>query len=69
MNDFDRFLTLQLRDMLDPVVATPAPPRKGRRPRARQPFLAIAATIELAPEAISAVEPGMATVPVSAPQA
>ena len=28
MNDFDRFLELELREMLDPVVATAAPRRR-----------------------------------------
>jgi hypothetical protein len=52
MNDFDKFLELQLRAMLDPVVATPPPPRKSRRPKPRRLILAVEAPIELAPEAI-----------------
>ncbi len=38
MNDFDRFLELELARMLDRVVTTPAPPRSsppGRRPVVR----------------------------------
>ena len=31
MNDFDRFLEFELRQMLDPVVASGAPPRRRRR--------------------------------------
>jgi len=65
MNDFDRFLDLQLRRMLDPVVATPAPPRRSWRPRVRQPILAVEAPVELAQEAITVVEPIVATVPVA----
>jgi hypothetical protein len=65
MNDFDKFLDLQLRQMLDPVVATPAPPRGSRRPRGRQPILAVEASIELASEAIPVGEPVVVTVPVA----
>jgi len=65
MNDFDKFLDLQLRHMLDPVVATPAPPRRSRPPKARKPVLAVQASIELVPEVVPAVEPLMATVPVA----
>src|SRR5690349_19668283 len=72
MNDFDKFLDLQLRHMLDPVVATPAPPRRTRRPRARQRILAIeAASIEtgaFAPQTIPVVEPVVTAVPVASSQ-
>jgi len=68
MNDFDRFLDLQLRLMLDPVVATPAPPRRSRRPRARQPIRAVETPIEMPHEAILIVEPAVVTVPIAAPQ-
>jgi hypothetical protein len=64
MNDFDRLLDVQLRHMLDPVVATPAPPRRGRHPRAGRPILAVIASIELPSEAIP-VEPVVVTVPVT----
>jgi hypothetical protein len=57
MNDFDRFLDLQLRRMLDPVVGTPAPPRRSWRPRAGQPIVTVEAPVELAHEAITVVEP------------
>jgi hypothetical protein len=66
MNDFDKFLDLQLRNMLDPVVATPAPPRRNRRPRLRRPIRAVATPIEL--ETISVVEPVAVTVPVASAQ-
>jgi hypothetical protein len=71
MDDFDRFLDLQLRRMLDPVVATPAPPRRSRPPKARKPILAVKASIvtgafgAAVPEAVPAVEPVMVTVPVA----
>ncbi len=68
MNDFDKFLDLQLRRMLDPVVATPAPPRRSRRPRARQVILAIGAPIEFAPVAIPVIEPVVVTVQVAPAQ-
>jgi hypothetical protein len=74
MNDFDKFLDLKLRHMLDPVVATPAPPRRSRRTRARKPILAVEAPIEtgafgaIGPQAISLVEPVMAAVPVASSQ-
>ena len=60
MNDFDKFLDLQLRHMLAPVVATPAPPRRSRPLKARQPILAV--------EAMPAVEPVAVTVPISSSQ-
>src|SRR5712692_7372562 len=47
MNDFDRFLELELARMLDRVVSTPAPPRSsppGGRPVVR-PFTAPASSI------------------------
>jgi hypothetical protein len=68
MNDFDRFLDLQLRLMLDPVVATPAPPRGSRRPRARQPIRAVEAPIEIPHEAILVVEPVVVAIPIAASQ-
>ncbi len=59
MNDFDRSLELELRKLLDPVVATPAPPR-GRIKGVRRPVLAVEAPLVLV--AIPVVE--SATVPV-----
>jgi len=61
MNDFDQFLELKLRHMLDPVVATPAPPR-GRIKRTKRPILAVEAPLGLAVEAIPVVDP--VTIPV-----
>jgi hypothetical protein len=62
MNDFDRFIEFELRQMLDPVV-TPAAPRR-RRPKGNgSPFLAvISAPLEKAAEVLPAVEP--VTVPI-----
>lgn len=48
MNDFDRQLENQLRQMLDPVVATRPPTRRGRLKRVRQPLLAVVAPFETA---------------------
>ena len=65
MNEFDRFLEIELQHMLDPVVAV-QPPARGGRKRARKLFLAIVApAIDLAVEAIPVVEPVVVTVPVS----
>jgi hypothetical protein len=67
MNDFDKFLELKLRQMLDPVVANRPPERKGRLRRPQRPILAIeTATIELPAESSRAVEPIAVTVPVAA---
>lgn len=52
MNDFDRFLEFGLRQMLDPVVIPPAPPR-GRRTKG-SPLLTI---VPPPAEAVVAVEP------------
>ena len=67
MNDFDQFLELKLRQMLDPVVATEAPGRGSRRRRARRPVLTVEVPAVELTEAISA-EPAMARVPVTTPQ-
>jgi hypothetical protein len=64
MNDFDKLLEVQLRRMLDPVVATPAPPRRSRPRKTRQPILAIEASIEL--ETMPVVEPLAVPIPVAA---
>jgi hypothetical protein len=44
MNDFDRFLEIELREMLDPVAATQPPRRRGHR-RTSRPVLAVLAPI------------------------
>jgi hypothetical protein len=69
MNDFDKVLELQLRHMLDPVVAT-RPPARGERPKkTRKPILVVrAAAIELVADAIPMVEPVAVTVPVAGTQ-
>lgn len=57
MDEFDRFLEIGLRELLDPVVATEPPTRRGRR-ESRQLILAVAApAIELAVETIAVAEP------------
>lgn len=57
MNDFDRFLQLELRRMLDPVAASPAP-RRARTMSSESPLLAVVTTpIELMAEALPVVEP------------
>lgn len=67
MNDFDRYLERQLRRMLDPVVATPAPRRMGPRVAAGRPILTVAAPIDRAAEAIPVVEPVPGAFQASAP--
>jgi hypothetical protein len=63
MNDFDRFLEIELRRILDPVASAPAPTRRRRK---GLPLLAVmAAPLELAAGAISAVEPAVVPVPVA----
>jgi hypothetical protein len=62
MNDFDRFLEFELRQMLDPVVR-PRAPRRRRPKRTGSPFLAvISAPLDLVAEVVPAVQP--VTVPV-----
>ena len=56
MNDFDRFLEFELRQMLDPVIASGTPRRRRRKADNGQPLLAVVkAPFDLAVEA--AVEP------------
>jgi len=67
MNDFDRYLELNLRVMLDPVVAMPPPSRKGRLSRPEKPILAIVtAAVELPADVIPAIEPAVVAIPVPA---
>lgn len=56
MNDFDRLLQIELRRMLDPVVATPAPTRKGQPIRKRPDLRVLTTPVELVAAAIPAVE-------------
>jgi len=62
MNDFDRYLEHELRQMLDPVVARRPPTRRGRLGRAVEH-----AKVELPNEGIPAVEPVLVTSAVPAP--
>jgi hypothetical protein len=57
MNDFDRLLELRLRHMLDPVVASQPPARRGKASRRRVVLTVQPVGIELAAEAIPVVEP------------
>ena len=67
MNDFDRYLELELRSMLDPVVATPPPSRKGRLSRPQKPILTIVtAAVEHPADGIPVIEPAVVTIPVPA---
>ena len=60
MNDFDGFLETQLRRMLDPVIDS-RPPVRGRRQKARKPFLAV-----VPPELVTVrIEPVPVTVAVT----
>lgn len=74
MNDFDRFLEVQLRQMLDPVAMSRPPARRGRLEGPHMPIVAIVpsvapAVVELAAEAFPVVEPAVVTVQVApAPQ-
>jgi hypothetical protein len=67
MNDFDRFLEIELRHMLGPVTATPAPPLKARRKASGRPPVVVLAPIELTVEAVAVVEPVAVPVPVAPP--
>jgi hypothetical protein len=68
MNDFDRILELMLRNLLDPVVASQPPARRGRLDRRQGSAVVVEPIgIELAAEAIpiAVVEPVAVTVSVS----
>jgi hypothetical protein len=60
MNDFDRYLELQLRRMLDPVVVTRPPRRKGLKESPRLLLAVDVARVELVAEAVPVVEPVVA---------
>jgi hypothetical protein len=57
MNDFDRFLEFELRQMLGPVVDTGAPPRRRRKRKGSPLFAVIAAPLGKAAEVLPAVDP------------
>jgi hypothetical protein len=64
MNDFDLLLEVNLRRMLDPVVAAPPPVRRGKARKTPRPVLAVeAAPLEFAAETIPVVEPVVVAVP------
>jgi hypothetical protein len=65
MNDFDRTLELKLRYLLDPVVATTPPPRKGSKKAARPILAIVQASIEPNAQAIPGMQPVVVTVPVA----
>jgi hypothetical protein len=65
MNDFDRLLQIELRQMLDPVVAAPAPTRKGQPNRKRFAIPALTSPVELVAASLPAVEAIPVTVPVA----
>jgi hypothetical protein len=65
MNEFDRFLEVELRLMLDPVVVVQPPARRGLR-EPRKPVLAVVPpTIELPADTAGVVEPMMVAVTVA----
>jgi hypothetical protein len=67
MNDFDTVLELRLKHLLDPVVASTPPGRRGRKPLRLTVLTVQPAGIELAVEAIPAAEPvPVAVVPATA---
>jgi hypothetical protein len=66
MNDFDRLLQIELRQLLDPVVAAPAPTRKGQPKRKRFAVLAFTSPVELVAVSLPAVEVAPVTIPVAA---
>ena len=56
MNDFDRFLEFELRQMLDPVVFSGTPRRRARKKANQRPLLAVVkAPLDLA--LVASVEP------------
>ena len=58
MNEFDRFLNFELRQLLDPVVASRAPQRVRPKGGSGSPLLVVVtAPIELVAEALPVVEP------------
>ncbi len=64
MDDFDRLVAFGLRRMLDPVVASRVPPRRGGKRQSAAPFLVVAtAPLEAAADSIVIVDPIVVTVP------
>lgn len=56
MNDFDRYLEVELRQMLDPVVAAGAPRRRMRKASGIPLLTVVTVPVELVAEALPAVE-------------
>jgi hypothetical protein len=57
MNDFDRYLEIELKDMLDHVAARRPPARRGRLKPAVEPIKLPVAVERFAVQAIPVVEP------------
>jgi len=58
MNEFDRFLNFELRQLLDPVVASRVPRRPRPKGGSGSPLLVVmTAPIELVAEALPVVDP------------
>jgi hypothetical protein len=69
MNDFETVLELRLRHLLDPVVASQPPRRRGRASRVRRPILTVkTGGLEFAPGAFSMVAQVPVAVPVTSRQ-
>ena len=66
MNDFDRYLEIELAQMLDPVVARRPPTRRGRRKPSDEPVLLPLVGEGLAAEAIPVAEAVVVTLPLPA---
>jgi hypothetical protein len=67
MNDFEQILELELRRLLDPIVAGQPPARRARQKKPRQPILTVERVgIALAADAIPVIEPVVVAVPVAA---
>jgi hypothetical protein len=65
MNDFDGFLKLELGAMLDLVVASRPPVRRGRKGNQKPVVLPFVLRDGLAAEAIPLVEPVVVTIPAA----
>jgi len=57
MNEFERFLEVELRLMLDPVAVVRPPARGGLREPRKPVLVVVPPTIELPVEAVGVVEP------------
>ncbi|HET7421625.1 MAG TPA: hypothetical protein VFL27_14700 [Candidatus Dormibacteraeota bacterium] len=62
MNDFDRFLEIELQELLDPVVDRRPPTRRGRSDRAGVPPIVVET---LVPEPVPVVEQVVVAFPVA----